>query len=273
MLEQERALGGPWTETGAVAVDGGVLAYAACGAGRPLILLHKLGGWIQDWRALAEALAGRYRVIAFDLPGHGASATDETANWAYALGESASAIAQALSRLGVDRAAFVGNSLGGCVATQLAADRPELVEKLVLISCAIGPAATREKIEAADRRSGFYDENELPIPRDAAVAARISGTLDVRIAEEMNASRSAAGRWVVRSERGVGLADLTGLLPSIAAPVLLVFGGRDTLTDRFEAPVLAGLSDGRSIHIPDAGRFPHQEQPGPTAEAIAAFLG
>lgn len=272
MLEQERSLGGPWTESGTVGVSGGVIAYAACGAGTPLVMLHKLGGWIPDWRELAAALADRFRPIALDLPGHGASKFSEPEGWAFPVEAGAAAVAEALARLNIDRASFIGNSLGGCVATQLAADRPSLVDKLVLISCALGPSATREEIEAADRRSAFYDENELPIPRDAALVARISGTHDVSIAEEMNASRAVAGRWVVKSERGVGLADFLALLPRIVAPTLLIYGERDTLIDRFEAPSLARLRHGRTVHIAGAGRFPHQEQPAATAEAIVRFL-
>jgi pimeloyl-ACP methyl ester carboxylesterase len=271
--DDERALGGPWTELGTVEVPGGTIAYASCGSGAPVVLLHKLGGWIPDWRHLAQALTDRYRLIALDLPGHGSSAFQLPDSWEFPVSAGAKAVDEALTALGIRRASVIGNSLGGCVAVHLAVERPDLVEKLVLISCALGPAATREEIEDADRRSGFYDGNELPVPRDPALVARISGTHDVTIAEEMNASRAAAGRWVVKSERGVGLADLLGLLSKVAAPTLLVYGDRDTLIERFEGPSLASLRAGRSIHIPGAGRFPHQEQPARTSAEIAGFLG
>ncbi|MCS6802159.1 MAG: alpha/beta fold hydrolase [Chloroflexota bacterium] len=273
MREEERALGGPWTALGAVPVTGGVIAYAACGNGPPVVLLHKLGGWLQDWRALAAELADRYRVVALDLPGHGSSLFEEPAGWEFPIESGASAVEEALDSLGIARAAIVGNSLGGCVAVQVAVDRPDLVRKLVLISCALGPAASREAIEAASRQSGFYDADGLPLPRDAARIAQISGTHDIRIAEEMNASRAVAGRWVAKSERGVGLADFPALLPRVGVPTLLVYGERDTLIDRFEAPSLAALRHGSSVRIPGAGRFPQQEQPRRTAEAIVAFVG
>ena len=273
MRDDERALGGPWTEYGAVDVEGGSIAYAACGSGETVVLLHKLGGWISDWRHLAAALAGRYRMLALDLPGHGSSSFRLPDTWEFPVAAGARAVSEALLGLGVARANVVGNSLGGCVGVQLAVERPDLVYKLVLISCALGPATPREQIELAERRSGFYDEFEQPVPRDPALVARISGALDLTVATEMNQSRAAAGRWVVKSERGVGLADLLGLLPRVAAPALLVYGERDTLINRFEGPSLAGLRHGRSVHIPGAGRFPHQEQPARTAAALIEFLG
>ena len=177
----------------------------------------------------------------------------------------------ALDGLGIGRATLVGNSLGGCVATVIAATRPDRVARLALVSVALGRAITEEEARSAER-PGWFDEEGRPLPRDAAENARISGTLDPAIGEELNASRWRAGRWVRWSERGVALADVRGLLADVEAPALLLYGERDPLIAMFEERSLRSLRDGRAVHIPDTGRFPHQESPAETAAALLRFI-
>ena len=74
------------------------------------------------------------------------------------------------------------------------------------------------------------------------------------------------------TERGVGLADLAGMLPAIAAPALLLFGERDPLIAKYERTALALMPAVRTVHVPRAGRFPHQEQPEASAGVLERFL-
>ena len=275
MMEQPD---GGWSSTGRVAVPGGEIAFSELGPERgaasdhePIVLLHKLGGWNADWRHVAPELASGRRVIAVEFGGHGDSRATEPTGFAYPLAQSAADVLSGLDGLGVERAALVGNSLGGCVATLLAAEHPERVSRLVLISVALGRATTEERARASER-PGWFDEKGRPLPRDSAENARISGTLDPSIGEELNASRWRAGRWVRWGERGVALAGVAGLLPRVQAPTLLLYGERDPLIAMFEEKALAALPDGRAAHIPDTGRFPHQESPAETAAVLVAFI-
>lgn len=275
MMEQPS---GTWTGTGAVDVPGGRVAFAELRPTEdrvppadPVVLLHKLGGWNADWRHVAPALASRRRVIAIEFGGHGDSHATEPTGFAYALAQSAVDVLAGLDGLNVARAALVGNSLGGCVATLIAAGHPERVSRLGLISVALGRATTEERARELER-PGWFDEEGRPLPRDAAENARISGTLDPAIGEELNASRWQAGRWVQWGERGVALADVAGLLPRVQAPTLLLYGERDPLIEMFEEKALASLPDGRAAHIADTGRFPHQESPAATASALLSFI-
>src|SRR5687768_13578075 len=90
---------GPWTEEGAVQRGGTRIHYVGMGNGPPLILLHKLGGWVSDWRHIAPALAKTHRVIAMDMPGHGDSTVNGPAPFLQSLGESAAVILAALDDL------------------------------------------------------------------------------------------------------------------------------------------------------------------------------
>lgn len=263
----------PWTVTGTIPVPSGALGYAAMGQGAPVILLHKLGGWKADWRAIAAQLAQEHRVIALDLTGHGDSQADPFDGWVWPLEKTADDVLAALDALGVESAALVGNSLGGCAAMDIAARFPDRVEKMVLISTSVRGAATREQVEQSEKReSKWFDDEGIPLPRSPETIAKISGTLDLAIGEEQNASRAKAGKWVQRTERGVGLADLPALLRQAQCPVLLMYGERDPLIDEFETNALKMARDIRSVRIPNAGRFPHQEAPAATAAALLTFL-
>ncbi|MCY4640276.1 MAG: alpha/beta fold hydrolase [Chloroflexi bacterium] len=268
---------GVWERRRRVPVPGGEVALseidpAGAGEQEPVVLLHKLGGWNADWRHVAPTLASGRRVLALEFAGHGDSSSTEPGGFAYPLAQSAADVLAALDRLGVERSALVGNSLGGCVATLIAADHPARVSRLGLISVALGRAVTEERARELER-PGWFDGEGRPLPRDAAENARISGTLDPAIGEELNASRWRAGRWVRWSERGVALAGVFDALPRVRAPTLLLYGERDPLIAMFEEKALAALPDGRAVHVTDTGRFPHQESPAETAAALLDFLG
>src|SRR5690349_16900015 len=115
------------------------LRYAVGGDGPPLVLVHGLGGTIENWRALAPPLAARHRVLVPDLPGHGRSAPLPQARHLDALAEAVLGIADAEE---IGPAVWVGHSLGGVVALRAAALRPDAVRGLVLAAAAgIGSAS------------------------------------------------------------------------------------------------------------------------------------
>jgi pimeloyl-ACP methyl ester carboxylesterase len=118
---------------------GTTLGYAVGGEGPPLVLVHGLGGTIENWRALAPALAAEHRVLVPDLPGHGRSARLLEARDVDALCEAVLGIADAEDVRG---AVWIGHSLGGVVALRAAVLRPDAVRGLVLAAAAgIGSAS------------------------------------------------------------------------------------------------------------------------------------
>ena len=99
----------PWTGEGYVQRGGVRIHYATAGNGPPLVLLHKLGGWLSDWRHVAPAMAAKYRVIAMDMPGHGESTVQGPVPYLQTLPESAALILAALDELNVTRFDLIGN--------------------------------------------------------------------------------------------------------------------------------------------------------------------
>jgi len=123
------------------------LRYVVGGDGPPLVLVHGLGGTIENWRALAPPLAERHRVLVPDLPGHGRSAPLPEARDVDALSEALLAVADAEA---LRDAVWVGHSLGGVVALRAAVLRPDAVRGLVLAASAgIGSASRAAQVTLA----------------------------------------------------------------------------------------------------------------------------
>src|SRR5215469_18639308 len=101
--------------------------------GEPLVCLHGVTGYAAVYQRLAEERWSKYRVLAFDLRGHGRSGWE--APWTFAT--HVADLVETSAELGVLSADWVGHSFGGRLVLELAAAHPELVEKAVLLDPAI----------------------------------------------------------------------------------------------------------------------------------------
>ena len=114
-----------------IVLHGHRVFFRSAGSGPAVVLVHGITSTSATWANVLPYLAERFTVIAPDLLGHGESAKPRGD---YSLGAYASGIRDLLIALGHDRATFVGHSLGGGVAMQLAYQFPEHCERLVLVS-------------------------------------------------------------------------------------------------------------------------------------------
>jgi pimeloyl-ACP methyl ester carboxylesterase len=174
------------------------LRYAVGGDRSPsLVLVHGLGGTIENWRALAPPLAARHRVLVPDLPGHGRSDPLPEARDVDAVAEAVLAVADAEE---CRDAVWVGHSLGGVVALRAAALRPEAARGLVLAAAAgIGSAS----------RAAHLTLTVLGVVRPARLIAP----------HRQSWSRSRLGRRVAFGWWGV--ADPDALEPELAEAFLV----------------------------------------------------
>lgn len=271
---------GFWDTEGDVRRAGGVLHWRGAGKAAqhpPLVLLHMLGGWSDDWRMVARLLATDRWVIAFDLPGHGLSAWQGLPPEVQTVEETAALLAGALSELGLGQFDLAGTSLGGCVAVALAAAMPDRVRRLALPSCALGKGrgwdAIRAK-EADQLRGGMFNAAGDPLPGGPEALVEVFGVRDAaRISAEQNASRQQAGRWIRPQERGVALTDFSRLMARITAPTLLLYGDNDTFFPSYRPIAEAALRHSQTVVLPQASGLPVLDDPVATAGAIRQFLG
>uniref|UniRef100_UPI0006E1BD86 alpha/beta fold hydrolase n=1 Tax=Peterkaempfera griseoplana TaxID=66896 RepID=UPI0006E1BD86 len=138
------------------------------GTGQPVVLLHGLAGHLGEWDALARRLSPRYRVVAVDQRGHGASERrpQDVSRAAYV----ADVVAVA-DQLELRRPVLVGQSLGGHTAMLAAAAHPELVRALALVEA--GPG--RPDPDGLVGIGTWLDSWPVPFPSPEAAAAFLGG--------------------------------------------------------------------------------------------------
>ena len=270
---------GPWDSWEELQRAGGILHYAITGPDNtgkpPVVLLHRLGGWLSDWRHVAAILGHERRVIAFDLPGHGGSQWQGRPPYVQTLGESASLLVGAFDELEIDKVDLIGTSLGGCVSVILAAFWPERINKLAVVSSALAPRRSLDQIRALidDAQRDLFDENGLPIVFREEMLNETFGIVDTHdIYVESLASRKAAGRWIQPSERGVAITDIVGTLARVTAPTLIAYGEKDRAYGKYRAGAEAALPGATFLEIANSGAFAMQEEPAALALVLSDFI-
>jgi pimeloyl-ACP methyl ester carboxylesterase len=262
---------------------------AGAGAAAPLILVHGIGDEADTWRRVLPILARRRRVIALDLPGFGRS---EGPRGGYALAFFARALADLLGALGLGRAALAGHSLGAAVAQRLTLARPELVERLALISGGLPTTPSRpprqlwlflapglgEAIYTSLRRSQdgayatlrpyYYDLDALPPDERAFLRERVWAR--VWSAPQRRAFLSAL-RWLAvdQAARANAFRDRLSKLPT---PTRLIWGEHDLIAPIGAGQALARLLPAAELRvIAGCGHQPQQERPEELVELLESI--
>ncbi len=109
-----------------------VLHHEVSGRGKPLVFIHGLGSSGRDWKPQVDFFSRSYQVVVFDLRGHGQSSRPPGP---YSIKLFAADTAALIEALALSPAHVAGLSLGGMIAWQLAADRPELLRSMVAVNC------------------------------------------------------------------------------------------------------------------------------------------
>jgi pimeloyl-ACP methyl ester carboxylesterase len=233
------------------AVGGGAIAYEVAGSGSPLVLVHGLSASARWWSRNVPGLARHFRVYAIDLIGFGGSA----ARGRFVLAEAARRLAAWMAETGVGPAAVVGHSMGGLVAAELAADAPELVDRLVL-TAAVGLPFGHG-----------YPRQLLGMAR--AFARLPPSLLPVFLGDTLRSG--LVTNWQAAHE--LLAIDASEMLGRVRSPALVVWGGRDTVVPlRVGERLVEALADARLAVIPRAGHAPMWERPAEFNRLLVEFL-
>jgi 3-oxoadipate enol-lactonase len=235
-----------------------------------VVFVHGLGGTTTFYDPLVTALGDAYRLVRFDLDGHGRSPLHGPVN-VPALAEDVAALIAALPE---KRAHVVAHSLGTLIAQHLAAKHPAVVSSLVLL----GPVrAQADAAKTATRaRAATVRENGMAAVADAiathatSAAARAANPLVFGTVRELALGQNAEG-YALACE-ALAAAENPDL-SRITAPVLLLAGADDKVsTDVLRDELKQALSHVDIAIAPDCGHWTVTEAPAFVANQTRAFL-
>ncbi len=242
----------------------------------PVILMHGFIYSLESFDAWAHALKADYRVIRFDLLGHGLSGPDPQQR--YSPEERAEFLGAVMDALGVERAIIGGNSLGGLAAWRFAAASPDRVGALILISPGGYPAngvgdaplsppppmalflKTAPDVGVAYALGNIYGDDSKVTPEKIKLVGDM-------MREQGN------GDAFVQSIEEFSLPDPEPLLRSITAPTLILWGGDDIVIPVENGRrMAAAIPDARLIVYDGVGHVAQEEAPERSIKDVKAFL-
>jgi pimeloyl-ACP methyl ester carboxylesterase len=264
---------------------GGIrIHYNEMGSGTPLVLIHGSGpgayGWANFSRNM-EPLSKRFRAICIDLPGFGKS--DMKPAGVPIPGWWAEFVGKFLDALGIEKAHFIGNSLGGMITLKLALTRPEKVGRMVLMGTGGSlPVFTPWPTEGIKSILGYYEGTGPSIERlrafaqqfvwdpsqltDELLQSRLDKSLDPRIVANPP-MRMAPGTVLEELWRDPGLTRLPH-------ETMLLWGREDRVLPLDSAFVLLKqIPRARLLVLPQCGHWAQWEHADEFNGTVSRFFG
>jgi pimeloyl-ACP methyl ester carboxylesterase len=247
------------------------LYYEIAGQGDPVVFIHGLGSSARDWEYQVPFFAPRYRVVVFDVRGHGRSDKPPGPYSVPLFAQDAAALIRALEAA---PAHVVGISMGGMIALQLAVDEPALVRSLVVVNS--GPELVvrtfRERLMILQR---FLIVRLLGMRKMGEVLSqRLFPRPDQAPLRQMFVERWAendprAYREAMRALVGWSVADRLG---DIRCPTLVIASDQDYTPVSAKEAYVARMPNARLVVIPDAHHAVTVERPEEFNQVLLDFL-
>ncbi|MFA9400908.1 MAG: alpha/beta fold hydrolase, partial [Acidobacteriota bacterium] len=242
----------------------------------PIVLVHGTGGAINWWDEVIPLLAAEHRVVAIDMLGYGGSSKPESD---YSVETQAGLISQVLARLGIDRAAVAGHSLGGDVVTALAVNSPDLVEGVILIDAAPDTSFGGLSGSAKAIKIPLFGQALWRLTPDSLIRKNLEQAFvpgfDVpdKFVDDVRAMTFPAYRKSLDSSGDFTDGDpLNEQLAKTGGPLLVIFGEEDEFFPARETiSAFATVPGVETLLLPGVGHSPQVEVPERTAAAIGRF--
>jgi pimeloyl-ACP methyl ester carboxylesterase len=237
----------------------GRIVYEVGGRGRPVLLIHCWSGSKEYWKYTMRDLSNDFRLYALDLKGFGES---EKPRDGYRISDYADLIWKFCRAVGIERAHVVGHSLGGLIAARFAAERPDMVDRLVLVSTPLKGLPFSLRMIGYPLIGGLWYR-----------MVRAIGGFALRGSVARKIWLKPTVRSATRSMRWFAKARLIDDLPRIRSPILLILGLKDRIVPPASARGFSGTSSGLNVAIiPDSKHSPMCENPAVFNEVLLSFL-
>jgi 3-oxoadipate enol-lactonase len=234
----------------------------------PLVLSNSLGATLDMWDPQHDALAKRFRVIRYDTRGHGGS---DIPPGPYTLDEVGTDVIELLDHLHSERAHFAGLSLGGMTGMWLGANKPERIDKLILLCTSekLGPPEMWADRANTVRENGTGAIVDTTLERWFTEGYRKRFDLSVvRAMFESIDDEGYANCCAVIQQM-----DQTATISNIAAPTLVIAGAQDPATPPEHAERLAAAIPDARLEVLDPGaHLINVERPEAVTELIVEHL-
>ena len=242
-----------------------------------VVLSNSLGTDLSMWDAQAAVLATRFHVVRYDTRGHGGSVGTSVGESSgppgpYTIGLLGRDVLALLDHLDIERAHFVGLSMGGVIGQWLGAHAPARLHKLVLANTAsrIGTVDGWNARAAAVRAEGMNDiaagaPGRWFTPEFVVRQPVVVGTMQ-KILRGLDPEGYAA------CCEALAIADLTADIRRVKAPTLVIAGTHDPVTTVLDAQALADGIRGATLATLPASHLSNIEAPDRFTDAVASFL-
>jgi 4,5:9,10-diseco-3-hydroxy-5,9,17-trioxoandrosta-1(10),2-diene-4-oate hydrolase len=256
------------------------LHYHEFGSGYPVICIHGAGpgasGW-SNFKGNIEAFARQYRVILFDMPQFGKS--DKPVIKDQRLGFIADVLDAFMATIGIEKAHFIGNSMGGQAALKLAVDHPNRVDKVVVIGSGVikaGSIFQPMPLEGIRNIANYYKEDGPSIAKMRQLLESLVSNKSI-ITDELVQERFEASNdpeLIALAKHGApGTEDLYFDLLKVKAKPLIVWG-QDDRAGALDVGLfmLRRLPDARMQIFPRCGHWAHVEYRDEFNQGVLNFL-
>ena len=251
------------------------------GEGPPLVLIHDLFVSHLEWHRVLAQLSLHFRVFAPDLPGFGESEKPSSSRYPYGISSFAEAMVDMIAGLELGRVSVLGHSLGGAVAITLAAEHPELVDRLVLVDAMSYPFRLdlKHRLQLVPLIGGLLWKQLFGRGafrryfRDIVFSPGFPMPLEQvdRYYEHFNSPLGRESAYAVlqaiRDTR-----PIVARLTRITAPTLVMWGREDRMLPPSFGQRLAREIVGARLDVLDTGHAPHEERPEEFVRSVSRFL-
>ncbi len=243
--------------------DGVGIYYEVHGEGPVILLTHGYSATAEMWRGQIAPLSKKYKLVLWDMRGHGRSDYPEDMS-EYSEAKTVADMAALLDAVGARQAIVGGLSLGGYMSLAFHATHPERVEALLIVDT--GPGYRKDEARDGWNRNAIKTAERYEAE---GLSLLNSGSAERRTAQHRDATglaRAARGMLAQKNARVIES------LPGIKVPSIVVVGEKDTPFLAASDYMAAKIPNAEKAVIPDAGHAANIDNPAAFNAALEAFL-